>query len=1127
MRTVRLAMALAGVLCLIGLLSAPRLAAQPVPLPKQESQAGKPPWQRLLQGADARRVAELDKKVVALWQVGRFAQGQAAEREIAAIRARVQGADHWQTADARRLAEMLGRAARLPAAAQAEFARLPQLDADAADLQNKDRYTAAEPLLRKALALRRKVLGEEHPLTAQGYNEVASNLKSQGHYAEAQPLYQKALVIRRKVLGEEHPLTAQSYNNLALNLNARGQHTKAGLLYQQALVIRRRVLGEEHPDTAASYNNMAHNLNAQGKYTEAAPLFQKALATFRKVLGEEHRLTALSYNNLAYTVKAQGQYAEAAILYWKALIIYRKVLGDEHPDTAPCYNNLAANLAAQGKNAEATLMYQKALAIWRRVLGEEHPHTATGYNNVALNLNAQGKYAEAAPLFQKALATFRKVLGEEHPLTALSYNNLACNLCAQSKYAEAEPLYRKALAIWQTVLGEEHPHTAASYNNLACTLTAQGKDAEAISFYRKALTIARKVLGEEHPHTAASYDNLGYHLVAQGQYAEAAALCQKALAVRRKVLGEGHPDTALSYSNVAYTLNAEGQYAEAEDLWRRAAVCFAKARLRFAPSGLERAAKTGEASPLVYLAAVLARNSKPEEAWQRFEEGLARGTWDDLVARLRRTPAEQAKQAQLIARLDRLDKLIARTFTAKEATPEVVRQRKELLGQQRLAQEELAAFAQELEKKYGPAAGQVFDRKTIQACLPPDTALVGWLDIPGQPKAKDPNGEHWAVLLRSAGEPVFVRLRGSGPEGDWTEFDTHLPADLRAALQAPAGKWQPLAQRLRKQRLEPLAKYLAAHQGLPAVRHLLILPSTALAGAPVEVIADKYAVSYALSATLYTHLRKQPPPATQGLLALADPAFGKESAWRRLPGTRLEVEGLRRLFPKAEVLLGSQASEQRLYELTKDGKLGHHRYVHLATHGVVDNQVPLRSAVILARDALPDPLKQLQAGLPVFDGRLTADKVLRTWRLHSDLVILSACQTALGKYEEGEGYVGFAQALIMSGSRSVCLSLWKVDDTATALLMTRFYENLLGKRPGLKGPLGKATALAEAKRWLRELPGSQAEQLAAALAGGELRGTVGPLRPVVGKRPPVGQAGDHPFSHPYYWAAFILIGDPD
>ena len=83
--------------------------------------------------------------------------------------------------------------------------------------------------------------------------------------------------------------------------------------------------------------------------------------------------------------------------------------------------------------------------------------------------------------------------------------------------------------------------------------------------------------------------------------------------------------------------------------------------------------------------------------------------------------------------------------------------------------------------------------------------------------------------------------------------------------------------------------------------------------------------------------------------------------------------------------------------------------------------------------------------------------------------MLSACESGLGLAAGGEGYLGFAQPLFAKGARSLVLSLWKVNGTATALLMNRFYQNPLGKRPGLSRPLPKAAALDEAKHWLREL----------------------------------------------------------
>jgi CHAT domain-containing protein len=263
---------------------------------------------------------------------------------------------------------------------------------------------------------------------------------------------------------------------------------------------------------------------------------------------------------------------------------------------------------------------------------------------------------------------------------------------------------------------------------------------------------------------------------------------------------------------------------------------------------------------------------------------------------------------------------------------------------------------------------------------------------------------------------------------------------------------------------------------------------------------------------------------------------GDKDDWARLPGTRIEAAWLQRLFDKdvpVQVLLDSDASEQRLNELAQNRELGKYRYIHLATHGEVNDTSPLRSAVILARDHLPDDKQRtelLVSGQPIPDGRLEADEALRRWNLHADLVTLSACQTALGKYERGEGFVGFAQSLILCGTRSVCLSLWKVDDTATALLMERFYQNLLGKREGLAAPLSKAAALAEAKSWLRKLPREEAVKRAALLTNGVDRGkrpALPPLGVAPGAEPVAAEKSDCPFAHPYYWAAFVLVGHAD
>jgi CHAT domain-containing protein len=413
----------------------------------------------------------------------------------------------------------------------------------------------------------------------------------------------------------------------------------------------------------------------------------------------------------------------------------------------------------------------------------------------------------------------------------------------------------------------------------------------------------------------------------------------------------------------------------------------------------------------------------------------------------------------------------------------------------------------------------------VQAQLPADAALLAWVDVTDASGAVQ---EHWGCVLRREGPPAWVRLPGTGTTGAWTPDDAQARGELRRQLADPplsgGGAWQAAARRLAAQRLDPLAPHLEG------VRRLIVCPAARMSGLPVEVLSEAFTVSYAPSATLYARLaasrpQRRGPPA---LLALGDPAFGS-SGYAPLPGTRREVEALAALFPTATKLLGDDASEPRLDALAARGELKRYRYLHLATHGEVHPPQASRCALVLAQASLPDPLKQAQAGQKVYDGKVSVREILDTWQLDADLVVLSACNTGLGQEAGGDGLMGFAQALLSAGARSLVVSLWPVDDTATALLMVRFYQNLLGGRAGSvsdrrtssdrSSPLGKAEALRAAKAWLRNLAGDQAAAQLARLPklerGGERT------------RPGATAAEARPYAHPYYWSTFILIGDPD
>jgi len=245
-----------------------------------------------------------------------------------------------------------------------------------------------------------------------------------GNKQQALPYSKRALAIREKALGPDHPDTATSLNNLGVLLRAMGNLAEARPYYERALAINEKALGPDHPDTATSLNNLGYLLQAMGNLAEARPYFERALAINEKALGPHHPDTATSLNNLGYLLQAMGNLAEARPYFERALAINEKALGPDHPDTATSLNNLGYLLQAMGNLAEARPYYERALAIREKALGPDHPTTATSLNNLGGLLDSMGNLAEARPYYERALAIDEKALGPDHPTTKTIRNNL-------------------------------------------------------------------------------------------------------------------------------------------------------------------------------------------------------------------------------------------------------------------------------------------------------------------------------------------------------------------------------------------------------------------------------------------------------------------------------------------------------------------------------------------------------------------------------------------------------------------------------------------------------------------------------------------------------------------------------
>ena len=961
--------------------------------PGSSTNPATPQWKRQLQGADASRVKILEKQIDELELAGKFAEALEPAREVAETRTRVQGSDHWQAADARRRVETLRKIVTLPEQGQMAMKLAVESQAKAIKTYESGQFAAAEPLLRRVLEIRRQWLGDDHADTIASYDDVGACIYPQFKLQEAEKLFRKSVAARQKILGENHPKMAESYNNLAVSLNTTGRVTEAEPLIRKALAIRLETLGENDSDLAFSYNSFGVNLWRRGKYAEAEIYLAKALDIRLRTLGENHADTAVSLTNLAQARVDQGKYVDAEPLQRKALATQLKTRGDSNVQTPLFYNNLAACLTFLGKYAEAEPIIRRALALSLKSSGENQV-TAVSYQNLAGNLAFQGKYAEAEPFLRKALAISLKARGNSDADSIAIMLNLASDLEGQAKPAQAEPLVREALAVLVKTRGEKHALTAQGYTALGSNLAAQQKWADAEPFFRKALEIRREVAGETTPMSAFSYYNLAYVLDPQGKFTEAEPLYRKALDIFLRAGGTDYRTTALIHDQLAINLDSQGKLAEAVANWTNAAAIYGRIRGGQATSGLERSFVTFH-SPTLALAVALAREGQVREAWSHWEAALARGLLDDVSARSLRplTADERRQEASLAGQLQKVDERITRLMGQATRTKDQDPQLAQLQGQQNALRGQSSDFENAMSRKYEAYAGKPSSLEEIQHALPARAALLGWLA----------EGKYlWACVVRHEGEPVWVRIPGSAKDGGWTTEDSNRNHAFGIAVAQNQPQWAAMAASIARDQISPLVPHLRD------VKQLIVLPSIPMATVPLEVLiavspdwSARPVVSYAPSGSMFARLTAPRPSAPQParLIALGDPAFSRpEKQLVPLPGTRREVTSIATLFPEGQVklLIGAEATESALQGLAESGALKDYRFLHLATHGRANPNLALGSTIFLAVEPERAGASGDSTGLEsVADGEVTAEQIVRTWNLDADLVVLSACESAL------------------------------------------------------------------------------------------------------------------------------------
>jgi len=750
-----------------------------------------------------------------------------------------------------------------------------------------------------------------------------------------------------------------------------------------------------------------------------------SVAAFQQALEVDHTtlgthpMVAEDLNMLGLDVGALGKLPEAAAFFRDALRVLERTEGPGGPEYLYALDNLADVHRASARLADAEAAYRTVAAGYRELYGDG-PEVGSVLNRLAGTIVERGDPDRAVALYRESYAMFEEAYGAEDLFVADILNNLGEALTDLKYYTPAERSYTRAIEIYAA--NEDEATRSVAMHNLADLYHEQGLYDRAEPLYREALTIAGDYYDADDPVITRMTVSLARDLREQTRFDEAEALYASALAVGEAMSRNDLTRCLYSY---ARCLVAKGDLVGGERVLLEAVPAYEQVRAN-AGDGYSRAAFQN--SPYPPLAAIRLEHGEEQEAWVDVERDMGRVLVELLIYAGREEEAEP------------------------------------------------------------------YDLADVQRSLGEREAIIGWLDVP----VRTGTWASWVYVIRENGPVLWGRCEvGANP------FEASRAYVDAISSTIAESEWKATARALWEERFAPVT------DALDEIRRLVVIPSGAMLGVPVEtlidpdvgLLADRYRISYAPSATTAAWLAYREARGVQRALVLGDPPFdvshvdgaggdagvddrrqaGKGLA--RLEGTRREATAIAAMFESSELLLGTDASEQRIAELAESGDLASFDVIHLATHGLVNDRRPDESALVLSQVGLPDPVQASLSGERQYDGLITAGEIASEWRLGAGLVVLSACETGLGRRVGGEGYVGLSQALLQAGARNVVVSLWKVEDRATALLMESFYRELTGG-------VALSDALTVAKHELRTFQ----------------------------------ENGTTPYDRPAFWSAFVLIG---
>jgi CHAT domain-containing protein/Tfp pilus assembly protein PilF len=838
-------------------------------------------------------------------------------------------------------------------------------------------------------------------------------------------------------------------------------------------------------------NKKAEALIRFGKLEEANPLLRETLERTERSKNSI-MLGAIVQSTIGFLYLNQGRNDLALETLMTSSGILQQTNGTL--ETAQALSYLGQVYISTGKYAQAEEQLQMSLSLRLTRLPESHELIAASYNDLGL-VYSQLNVDKAIDYYEKAIAIYEKLHGKEHPKMAITNTNLGVVYRTLELYGDAINYFEMALTVWEKIYSQPHPSKAFVLSNLGQTYAKMRDQKAAMAYYERALDLYLASQGNKHPDMAHTYNLMGIILQEQQKYEDALIHFQRALIANApdfnsedlRINPSGN--TFYNGNQLLYSMMYKAQALEARHLGKtlkQSDLTMGLQTLEACDELIDRLRQqtTNEADKIA-LGTI---------ANEVYADGVRMAyLLSEVSFKNRKTFREQsfyfAEKSKSAVLLDAISETNAKSFAG--VPNELLEEEKTLksalaLVAQKLAQkpseaeekrlrestfqlnQKYSTFIQNLEKqypeyynlKYSSIAPSIAE---IQRQLDDHTAVISYFID----DSKHGTSRLYTYVLT---KKAFKISEHAIPN----DFDRSITGLRNGLFYLSADAYVVSARKLYKLLIPKIPS---------AIKELVILPTGRMSVIPFEVLLTRnvkdmetpyealpYLVKrlgtrYEFSAGLLLQKKNEQAKNISSVLLCAPVTFPEKDNLSDLPGTETEVSTLSTLFTSknipTKVLMNEQASEAALKSLN----LKEHSLIHLATHGIVDEENPELSRIFLQHNS-------------VEDGNLFSGEIYNL-QLKASLVTLSACQTGLGKISKGEGVIGLSRALVYAGAQNIIVSFWSVADESTATLMADFYRLQL-ERPALH----YSQNLRQAK--LNLLQGQ--------------------------------------FAAPYYWAPFILIG---